>query len=29
MDAAGFGIQSSMHINGTGNGIILLLWAPG
>jgi hypothetical protein len=28
-DVAGFGIQSSMHINGSGNGIIILLLAPG
>jgi hypothetical protein len=28
-DATGLGIQSAMHINGNGNGIIILLSAPG
>jgi hypothetical protein len=27
-DVAGFGIQSNMYINASGNGIIILLWAP-
>ena len=29
VDHSGLGIQSRMHINGAGNGIVLLLWAPG